>query len=40
MLTFIEVTLPARIRAAVLHPTAPLWCLVGLAVASAIALSL
>ena len=36
MLTFLEVTLPSRIRAAVLSPVAPLCCLVAIAVAAAI----
>ena len=40
MLTFIEVTAPAAIRRALLSPVTPLWLFVGLALASAIALSL
>ena len=40
MLNFIEVTAPAAIRRALLHPAGPIWLFVGLGVASAIALSL
>lgn len=40
MLTFLEVTLPSRIRAAVLSPVAPLCCLVAVAVIAAAILAL